>query len=788
MEKNQERSWDLPSSSIMLMVILFSAWRLQTSDWAEGLGHIRNVALLGFGVGLALGYSRFQRRNVILLALAYMVAFLTWQLLGVIEFESGTFHLWDKLVVLFGRLFTDVKELLAGRAVNDQFFVVAMLCLPYWFASLFSGYQLTRHANYLATVLPNGVLMFFVHIFHYTLRDYTWMFSVYLFFALLLLSRMKFLADRKKWTQARVQVSSESGLDITNTTVTVATVLILLAWGIPYILPATAEGKEFWRNTYGELFPPNRFENVFASINKEKQPKPRNFLTELALGTRIPQSDLVVFQVYAPASAAEYPRLYWRGQIYDKYEDGRWQTTSADEIRRSPAQGDMEIPENDVRRRLGFTFDIMTDGQTVLYTPAQPVWVNHDAILLYNKIPESTDEEPILDVMAMRASPALERGDLYRSGALIANPTVLELQEAGTAYPNWVNETYLQLPEDFSPRIRELAEQVSEPYQTPYEKTLAITNYLRAEIEYSGNMALPNENTDPLEYFLFESQKGFCNYYASAEVLMLRSIGIPARLAVGYAQGEPNLQQSIYVVRERDQHAWPEVYFPGIGWVEFEPTSNQDPLERPQEREEAPTIAPFANPVDQQPFEEEEQLPIPEPVVEETASAEAWQNGLATALGGLGGVFFILLGIFIKRRVAPNVTTTSLLKRVIERSGWAPPRWLSRWLVFSSLSPIERHFHSINIGLAWLKRPQPAHITAGERAWILKHLMPSAADSIETLLREHQAQLFSAQGGDEKVARRAAWDILPKVLQRRLKILILGYNYAELQETPRYPL
>jgi hypothetical protein len=154
----------------------------------------------------------------------------------------------------------------------------------------------------------------------------------------------------------------------------------------------------------------------------------------------------------------------------------------------------------------------------------------------------------------------------------------------------------------------------------------------------------------------------------------------------------------------------------------------------------------------------------------------------------MGGVFFILLGVFIKRRVAPNTTAASILKRAIERSGWAPPRWLNRWLVFAGRSPIERHFHSINIGLAWLKRPQPAHVTAGERAWILKHLMPSAADSIEALLHEHQAQLFSPQGGDEKIARRAAWDILPKVLRRRLKILILGYNYAELQETPRYPL
>ena len=68
------------------------------------------------------------------------------------------------------------------------------------------------------------------------------------------------------------------------------------------------------------------------------------------------------------------------------------------------------------------------------------------------------------------------------------------------------------------------------------------------------------------------------------------------------------------------------------------------------------------------------------------------------------------------------------------------------------------------------------------------HLKPPAADSIAALMHKPQAPLFSAKGGDEKIARRAAWDIIPKVLQRRLKILILGYNYAELQETPRYPL
>jgi hypothetical protein len=615
------------------------------------------------------------------------------------------------------------------------------------------------------------------------------MFGVYLFLALILLSRLKYLGDRKKWAEARIQVSSESGLDLTNTTITVAAALILIAWSTPYTLPATPEGREFWRKTYGEIFSSDRFKNIFASVDKEAQPKPRNFLTELSLGTRTPQSDLVVFRVFAPTNANDLPRLYWRGQVYDTYEDGVWQTTAEDEKRRTPSEGDVEIPDGDHSRRYGFTFDVLVKGQTVLFTPVQPVWVNHDAIMLYSEIPDQTGgEELILDVMALRATPSLEVGDLYRAGAKIGNPTITELREAGQEYPVWVMKKYLQLPEDFSPRIRELANQIAEPYSNPFDQTLAITNYLRREIEYTTLFTLPDDETDPLEYFLFEGKKGFCNYYATAEVLMLRSIGIPARLAVGYAQGEPNQQNSIYVVRERDLHAWPEVYFPEYGWVEFEPTGNQDPLERPLDRDDTTAnVAPFVNPLEQNPFEEEE-LPAPDLAEEETAAAQMWTDGLASALPWLGAVFFILLLLTLKKRLAPSLTAASLLRRAIERSGWAPPVWFNRWLVFINLPPIERHFHSVNISLKWMKRPQAAHVTAFERAQFLKRLLPEAGESIEALLLEHQSQLFTPHAGNAMRARRCAWDILYKTLQKRLKIAILGYNYAEVQETPPYPL
>jgi hypothetical protein len=169
---------------------------------------------------------------------------------------------------------------------------------------------------------------------------------------------------------------------------------------------------------------------------------------------------------------------------------------------------------------------------------------------------------------------------------------------------------------------------------------------------------------------------------------------------------------------------------------------------------------------------------------EEQTPAASWLNGLANLLPWLGSVFFILLAIALTRRFAPQVTTAYVLKRIIERSGWTPPQWLRRWLVFANQSAIQRYFHTINISLRLMKQSQPVHITAAERAHVLKSLLPEIADSIETLLNEHQSELFTPNGGNEALARRAARNILNKAIQTRVKIIILGYNYAGIKETP----
>ncbi|MFN3492094.1 MAG: hypothetical protein ACK40V_07735, partial [Anaerolineales bacterium] len=247
MEKTPTRWWDAPSAILLFIIIQVSAWRLQAANWVEQLYLVGNIATIGLLVGMALGQSKFQRRNVILLSSAYMLVTCTWQWLRFIKFGRDQNYLGEQLLILLSRLLTSLSEYLAGRAVNDSILVLALLSLPYWLVSLYSGYQLTRYAKALACILPSAILTLIVHYYHYTAKDYGWMFGIILFAALLLLGRQKYITDKAKWLKTRVQISSESSVDIITASFTVTFAIMMLAWLIPYALPTNLEIREAWR-------------------------------------------------------------------------------------------------------------------------------------------------------------------------------------------------------------------------------------------------------------------------------------------------------------------------------------------------------------------------------------------------------------------------------------------------------------------------------------------------------------------------------------------------------------
>lgn len=147
-----------------------------------------------------------------------------------------------------------------------------------------------------------------------------------------------------------------------------------------------------------------------------------------------------------------------------------------------------------------------------------------------------------------------------------------QLRKSSQEYPRWITDTYIQLPSNFDKRVKSLARSITFSETNTFDKSKAIEEYLKNNFEYSLNISSPPFDSDGVGYFLYESKKGYSEYFASSMTVMLRSIGIPSRIVVGYAPRDPEYQGNRMILRDKDRHGWVEVYFPGYGWIEFEPT------------------------------------------------------------------------------------------------------------------------------------------------------------------------------------------------------------------------
>ena len=183
------------------------------------------------------------------------------------------------------------------------------------------------------------------------------------------------------------------------------------------------------------------------------------------------------------------------------------------------------------------------------------------------------------DLVAVQSNLRMGTDTRYAAQTSISIATEIELRRAWTDYPRWVTDQYLQLPDTLPDRVRQLAEDITGEVETPYDKALLIMNYLRG-YEHTHTIERPPYNSDGVDYFLFEQRKGYSDYFASAMTVLMRAAGVPAKMVAGYATGTWDSHLEGYVVREKDTHAWTEVFFPDYGWIPFEPTPSQASLER----------------------------------------------------------------------------------------------------------------------------------------------------------------------------------------------------------------
>jgi protein-glutamine gamma-glutamyltransferase len=271
--------------------------------------------------------------------------------------------------------------------------------------------------------------------------------------------------------------------------------------------------------------------------------------------------DEVVLRVRAPAPD------YWRGQTFSEFDGRLWTVESfgggegndGPDHRIPPADGDIAYDgEPDFIQ----TFYVEVDMPNILFAAPRPMRVLLDATVWYR--PDG----------ALRADVVLPAGSAYTVLSHRADTTAEGLRAEGDLSRVTVPDKYLQLPDSTSDRTVELARQLSAGSASTYDTILAIDDWLHEHVAYDLDAPVPPDGADAVDHFLFESQRGFCEQIASATAVMLRSLGVPARIATGYVPSDRDEIAGVWISRARDAHAWVEVWFPSFGWVAFDPTAS----------------------------------------------------------------------------------------------------------------------------------------------------------------------------------------------------------------------
>jgi transglutaminase-like putative cysteine protease len=256
---------------------------------------------------------------------------------------------------------------------------------------------------------------------------------------------------------------------------------------------------------------------------------------------------------------------YWRSFTYDVYTGRGWRSSAASVSKYQPNH-QLRLEQNAHQIPLEQDVHAVARDASFLFAAGSPVSVNRST--------EVAQRSPD-DLFGI----TLGSGRSYEVNSLVSVADERILRTEGQDYPEWVRQRFLYLPQEVPTRVMDLALQLTAPAPTPYDRVLAIEEYLRA-FPYTLDLPVPPQDRDLVDYFLFDLRKGYCDYYASAMVVLARAAGVPARFATGYANGTYDIQAKRFSVSEADAHSWVEVYFPTAGWVPFEPTAGRPALSK----------------------------------------------------------------------------------------------------------------------------------------------------------------------------------------------------------------
>lgn len=380
------------------------------------------------------------------------------------------------------------------------------------------------------------------------------------------------------WDRRGTDYSGEVRAELLVYAGTASLLLMSIAFALPAInvraiadsfrrQPAISEAEETLSRVFAGVAQPSRPVEEVARGGRVGV-LPRSFL--LGSAPELLEDVVLTARVSAPPDVPNPPPgVHWRATSYDVYTGRGWLCSPEQEEPVDPGSP-IPLPDSELAAAVTLTQTIAVaePSRTTFYTLGRILWVNRPAVAYWLGVDD-----------LVRVRDAAPTVTAYTAESLITLPSVDALRAARLEdVPPSLLARYTELPGGIPPRVAALAREVAgldaaagEAAISPYDQARALEAFLQ-QYPYSLDVGLPPPDGDMVDYFLFDLQTGFCDYYATAMVVMARSLGLPARLAIGFLPQPPN-EQGEQVLRQIDSHSWAEVYFAGYGWIEFDPTA-----------------------------------------------------------------------------------------------------------------------------------------------------------------------------------------------------------------------
>lgn len=531
---------------------------LQQANWVDGMPAFAPTVIGGLLIGMIAARVKYYAVAIhpVALLLGAGVVVLSAQ-----AFADGA-TVADRLADFRIRMQEWWAVVRAGDISNDNLPFVTLVHGITFLAMYLASWSIYRWQNAWLAVVPAGVIL--LSNISFLKGQPSGAFVTFLLGAMVLIARLHLQRSQTRWKRDGVEYPDFISVSAFQLTVALAVGMVVAAWWLPLGNQAKAAERVFEVVSKPITAQSDTLVRLFHNIDSRKGANLHSFGDTLPIQGGVTLGTKEVFEVQSPDAGLI------RATSYDVYTGNGWKQGKRDSERvEASATGIDEQEATYLSRAVSILRVKVLGRESTLLTPGSPVAANIPTTI---ETPRGFDG----DIEEIRSRRGLTGGDTYNTVGTVSRADLSELLGAGTGYPAWVTERYLQLPDGLPARVAEEAARITGNANaaTPYEKAKALEAYLRT-FPYDLDVPTPPPGDDAVDFFLFELKRGYFDYQSTALAVMLRTQGVPARLAVGYALDPGTGEETTYTVRKDNAYSWVEVFFPGLGWVDFNPTADR---------------------------------------------------------------------------------------------------------------------------------------------------------------------------------------------------------------------